>query len=147
MELTVKSAGPDMLPDIMRIERESFSDPWSLGSFASALNNPACKSYACFCDGAFAGYIMAFVISPEAEIINLAVDKNMRRNGIASCLINKLFEEALKEKCDTFFLEVRKSNTPARELYAKHGFEELGTRKRYYRNPVEDAIVMIKKAW
>ena len=87
--------------------------------------------------------ILGFLVSRriddgESEILNVAVHPEHRRTGIAS----ELIRTAILKRPGTHFLEVRESNEPARRLYRKLGFEEVGTRPDYYENPPEMAIVM-----
>ena len=75
----------------------------------------------------------------DPEILNLAVDPGRRRQGVAATLVRKL----LREIKDPLFLEVRAGNKPALGLYKKLGFKETGRRRSYYRNPPEDAVIMV----
>ncbi len=78
----------------------------------------------------------------EAEILNLGVAEPVRRRGIARALVRSLLAEFSGRGVRTVFLEVRESNRPARRLYESFGFREVGRRSRYYRQPVEDAVVL-----
>jgi ribosomal-protein-alanine N-acetyltransferase len=137
----IRQAVPSDLPALTEIENESFSaEPWPLDSFLA---------YDCLV-AELASEIAGFLISrevfagepapPEREILNLAVAKRFRRQGIASSLL--AFE--LQRK-DILFLEVRESNSGAQTLYRRFGFFEIGRRKDYYRHPSETAIVMRSK--
>ncbi|MCX6624861.1 MAG: ribosomal protein S18-alanine N-acetyltransferase, partial [Acidobacteria bacterium] len=89
------------------------------------------------------GKVHGFIVTrkaaaDESEVLNLAIDPEQRRLGIAS----ELMRHAMKRLPGEMFLEVRESNLPARNLYRKLGFEEAGLRKNYYQNPPESAIVM-----
>ena len=81
---------------------------------------------------------MDSVAPDEGEVLNLAVSPEFRRKGIARAL----FHAAHTELSGTVFLEVRESNAAARQLYAAYGFGEIGRRARYYRRPVEDAVIL-----
>lgn len=144
MELIIKKASVQMLDQIMRVENSSFSDPWSRGAFLHLFSNPIYRFYVCHVGTAFSGYIIGMLLPPEAEVINLAVDIPFRRAGVASALLERLIFEAEESGCHSFYLEVRRSNMAAIELYKKHGFMTLGTRKKYYRCPVEDALIMAR---
>jgi polysaccharide biosynthesis protein PslH len=90
-------------------------------------------------DHTIAGFMVSRrTASDEREILNIAVVREFRRTGVASTLINSLTDPSV-------FLEVRVSNAPARALYCKLAFEEVGTRRDYYDNPTEDAVVMRKR--
>jgi ribosomal-protein-alanine acetyltransferase len=101
--------------------------------------------FALFRSGRVAGFFVLSSVLDEAEIIEVAVSENLRRNGIASQLMTEVFEWCEKNGVANIFLEVRESNFPAIEYYKKYGFVENGIRKNYYRDPVENAILMLKK--
>ncbi len=132
------------LPEVARIERESFGDPWSQSSFLRILNDGVFCFLVCVEEGAVIGYVIGMIVSPEAEIINLAVDAPHRRKGVGSLLLDALIANAKSKGCGAFYLEVRRSNTGARQLYESFGFTCVGVRKRYYAKPVEDALLMLK---
>ena len=88
------------------------------------------------------GYSIMGLMVPDAEILNIAVDHNYRRQGIGEMLFDTLIAFGDKEDVSDFFLEVRESNEPAIELYRKKGLEVIGKRKDYYQMPVEDAVLM-----
>ncbi len=92
--------------------------------------------------GAVCGLIAFRVIADEAEILNLAVDSPHRRRGIASRLIGDAIEACRAAGAKKIFLEVRDSNKAARNLYARMEFLEAGRRRQYYRQPLEDAVVL-----
>jgi ribosomal-protein-alanine N-acetyltransferase len=81
----------------------------------------------------------------EAEILNLAIDSKARRKGAASALLTAALTEFHASGVRRIFLEVRESNHPAISLYEKHGFIRSSRRKQYYKNPIEDALVLEKK--
>ena len=129
---------------ILRIENESFSEPWSEASFNELAEN---KWHRIYClkggeDNAVRGYIGLAVSAPDAEITNLAVDKDLRGQGYGEKILSQALEMLKKQGVTTVFLEVRRSNAAARGLYEKTGFEEIGVRKNYYNKPREDAVVM-----
>lgn len=91
--------------------------------------------------GAIIAFLVARHLASEWELENIVVAANSRRKGIAVQLLNFLLEYALETHSTSVFLEVRESNTAARSLYERFGFQESGRRKSYYGNPQEDAIV------
>ena len=104
-----------------------------------------CKVFAAVRDGCIAGFLILSTVLDEAEIIEVAVSENLRKKGIASELMREIFDWCQKNGIIRIFLEVRESNLPARECYKKFGFSEDGQRKNYYRDPVEDAVLMSGK--
>jgi len=81
----------------------------------------------------------------EGNLVSIGVDDEFREMGIATTLLDIIYEMALERGVTSINLEVRESNVPAISLYEKEGFEAVGKRKNFYRNPTEDAILYIKK--
>lgn len=134
----------DQLEAVVRIEAESFPQPWSLQSFRSELDNNRLAAYlAARMDGRLVGYGGVWVILDDAHITTLAVDSRYRRLGIATGLLKALIRRAVEMGAKRMSLEVRPSNTAARRLYEKFGFTVKGVRKHYYFN--EDGLVMFKE--
>ena len=146
----IRRAVHDDLPSMLRIERESFSDPWTEESFVTAMSLermrvlvaewPAGEGR----DSArgLAGYVVALLIGPEAEIADLAVAPEWRRRGIGAALLRRAIAELELSGVRTLYLEVRESNQAARTLYESSGFRSVGRRRGYYRQPVEDALLL-----
>lgn len=103
------------------------------------------KVFAVFRDEKAAGFLILSTVLDEAEILEVAVSENLRRNGIGSELMTEVFGWCEKNGIGQIFLEVRESNFPAINCYRKFGFVENGVRKDYYRNPSENAVLMSKK--
>ena len=93
-----------------------------------------------------AGYIGSQTVMDETDMMNVAVHPDFRRQGIAEKLILELIDRLKTMKSHCLTLEVRASNDPAIALYGKLGFEQVGRRKNYYRNPREDALIL-RKEW
>ena len=89
------------------------------------------------------GFVCAKAVAGEWEIENVVVAAAFLRRGIANELVRELIQRAENEAASAILLEVRESNLPARRLYEKHGFREVGRRRGYYRDPVEDAILYV----
>lgn len=143
--ISVKKATDAMFDDILALENEAFSCPWSAQSFREAFESDNITIYSAHTsDGKLCGFACLMVIDYEAELLNIAVAKAQRRQGIGDMLMRHLIGEAEKKNVTDIFLEVRQSNEAAQKLYEKHGFEALGVRKKYYTSPVEDAVVMRK---
>lgn len=95
--------------------------------------------------GAVCGLIAFRIVADEAEILNLAVDSANRRRGIASRLIEDAIGACKAHGAKKIFLEVRDSNKAARNLYTRMAFSEAARRRGYYRSPLEDALVLVRK--
>jgi [ribosomal protein S18]-alanine N-acetyltransferase len=130
------------LEAVLAIERVSFSDPpWSRGSFASLLGDARVR-FTVACDPTVAGYVVTWVVADEGEIANLAVAPDRRRHGIGRRLLDHAVTEAIAAGARSLYLEVRESNVAARALYGCRGFAAVGRRPSYYKNPVEDALLL-----
>ena len=134
---------------IAAIEQRSFSDPWSERSFRDVLAHSR-MYFACVREGEadgrasprVLGYVVAWFASGQGEIANLAVDPDARGKGVGSALLDAALEQGKRQGAEEVFLEVRSSNRAARQLYESRGFSEVGRRRRYYRFPVEDAVIL-----
>ena len=117
---------------------------WSADDFLLASQRNFCLLVAE--EGDTVSGLVAFrMIEDEAEILNLAVDSSHRRRGIGSRLVEGMIEACKAAGVKKIFLEVRESNIGARNFYSRMGFTEAGRRGRYYRQPVEDALVLVRK--
>ena len=128
--------------DVYNVEINSFNIPWSINSFKDELKNSAAKYFVALVDSAVAGYIGMWEISGQCDITNVAVHPEFRRKGVAKKLIEYLIKYCKSHHLSPIFLEVRQSNEPAKSLYSGFGFKEVGTRKKYYADTGEDAIIM-----
>ena len=113
---------------------------WDSGSFPDALSAGASDASAL---PAAVGFLVAQCGGPEWELENMAVLPAFRRRGVGSALLGALLAEARGRQAERILLEVRPSNLPAMRLYGQGGFELLARRPGYYREPMEDALVMV----
>jgi ribosomal-protein-alanine N-acetyltransferase len=139
LELTDLSA-------IEAIEQKAYLTPWSRSMFASELAKPTS-----ICLGAFEGQdLVGYVINSRYvdawHVMNVAVDPEHQRRGIASALLERLFELTRDDERRGYTLEVRVSNEDAIRLYEKLGFDSRGTRRGYYTDNREDALIMWRDA-
>ncbi len=128
---------------IAELEKENFSDGWSLNSLKEEINNPNASYFVIRDDEngkvvAAAGMITSI---DTADIMNVSVKEEYRRKGLASKLLATLLEEGRKEGVKDFTLEVRENNHAARKLYEKTGFVFEGIRPKFYSNPTEGAAI------
>jgi len=145
--LVVRPATRRDVERIVAIERAAFSDPWSHDSFVALLVNPrvlfAVADWPAERGGTgVVGYVVAWFVVDEAEVANVAVAPDARGRGIGARLLDEALRAARDRGASSVYLEVRDSNAAARSLYETRGFVEVGRRRRYYRRPVEDALVM-----
>lgn len=131
--------------EIEKIEQKSFSDPWTVQSFASELLNPNSRFFVAEYDKKPVGYAVANNILGEVYITNIAVKTEYRKRGIARALLDKLIKTSIEEKAKLLTLEVRISNSIAINFYEREGFVICGQRKDFYENPKENAYIMTLK--
>ena len=128
---------------VAELERRIFKDPWSVSSCRGAMENPCVYAVTAEDeDGKIAGYGFLMGTQDEAELLRIAVDPDRRRQHIGSELLEDMLDYADYEGYTAIFLEVRDSNSAAIALYHKNGFELIGKRADYYKDPVEDALIM-----
>lgn len=128
------------LSEIAKIEILCFSQPWSYDALCDFTKYNHNHILVAEKDNKVAGYITYSAILDEVQIANVATHPDFRRQGIGKKLIEALISNS--NGCSVITLEVRQSNQPAKNLYAKCGFEITATRKNFYSSPVEDAILM-----
>lgn len=139
MELCFRPLTEEDLDEVYEIEIASFSDPWQRDFFAmDALH----ETFVVQEDRHIIGYICTMQVLDECTITNLAVKPDFRRQGIAKFIFDEFFKTMKNRDIRFYYLEVRASNKAAISLYQKLGFQQVGIRKEYYNNPVEDAVVM-----
>ena len=131
------------LDDILKVEKECFSDCWSEKMFKEEISGKFSHYYVAIVDKHAVAYMGMWSLSGEGYITNIAVAKDYRRRGIAKALILHFIEIAKRENLEFMTLEVRASNSPAIALYKSFGFLDVGIRKNYYENK-EDARLLTK---
>ena len=136
----------DHVPQVAQLERECFHDPWSENSIASELENPLSLWLVALDGQQVAGYVGSQSVVGEADMMNIAVSSQYRRMGIAQELVQRLVAALRENDVYSLSLEVRVSNEPAKAVYSKLGFRQVGCRPNYYRNPKEDALIL-RKEW
>lgn len=143
--LKIRKMKKQDVPQAAIIEKENFSIPWTEESFLQALEKKE-NIYLTALEGEeIIGYIGMWTVLDEGEITQVSVKKNCQGRHIGRRLLETLEEEGKKAGVISFFLEVRKSNAPAIQLYKNRGFSVQGIRKNFYENPREDGILMEKK--
>ncbi len=142
-ELLITRADAADLPVLLMLEHTAFSEPWGEGALATQLHNPnGITLLAREEAGEAVGYLAGSVLPPEGELYRIVTHPACRRQGIGEKIMYSFFDICSNIGADVLFLEVRSSNLPALSLYRKLGFLPVGTRKKYYRNPQEDALVL-----
>jgi ribosomal-protein-alanine N-acetyltransferase len=139
----IREMYPDDIPEIVNIERLSFSMPWSETSFRSEIYSRYSITRVAELNGIIVGYVCVKHVADECHLLDLAVHPAYRKRGIATVLLDNVIQELRVEGCRFFYLEVRASNYAAKKLYEKFGFNMVGVRKGYYVYPEEDAVIMM----
>lgn len=145
--VTIKRMESKDADAVVAIEAEVYgAHHWSKDSFLQELNNDLAYYYSLFTpDGKLAGYAGSWHILDEAHITNIAVAKEFQHRKYGEALLKKMIDDCYSEKVKYITLEVRVSNKPAIGLYSKYGFQSFGTRKKYYQDNDEDALIMWTK--
>jgi len=138
----------DDLVDIEEIERRSYPTPWSRSMFAGELAKPSSICLGAFEadneEGALVGYLIVSRYVDAWHVMNIAVDPEQRGRGVATMLLERLFELTADDARRGYTLEVRVSNRSAIDLYERLGFRAHGLRRGYYTDNREDALIMWK---
>lgn len=132
----------EYLENIAEAEKICIPEAWSREALAEFLSYDYNGAVVAHADGEFAAYLTYSKICDEIQIANVATLPQFRRNGIADKILCKLVNHAQETDVSVITLEVRSENAGAIALYEKHGFTVVGTRKGYYKNPADDALLM-----
>jgi [ribosomal protein S18]-alanine N-acetyltransferase len=130
------------LDEVLRIERESFSDPWDRDAFRSDIESPHVIALVIRRDSQCAGYVSCIALDDYGYIANIAVDKRYWASGIGRSLLDELKRRLLAKGTDQMVLDVRASNERAIRFYEKYGFGVITRRKKFYTSPPEDSFTM-----
>ena len=122
--------------DLVAEMLKNVPDGWSRTALSDSISNESIKSFVLEADGAVVAFA-SYVVADDAELVFVVTDEAHKRRGYGKMLLT----ESLKQLALPCVLEVRESNAPAIKLYEKLGFELLGTRKNFYSNPKESALI------
>ena len=129
---------------IAALEEAIFPDPWDYRSVVDLISTDGSMCFTAREGERVVAYVIGRLIAPEGEIYRVAVDPDYRRRGIAYRLLDYAVKTSRGKGLESLFLEVRSQNLPAIKLYTAYGFREIGLRRGYYKNPTDDAIIMLK---
>lgn len=132
------------LDGVLFVESETFTNPWTREMYAWELQNRAVCHILVVrtADRPVVGFCAFWLVVDEIHINNVAILPDLRGQGIGTTLMNRVFDEAKRLGARRATLEVRASNEGARRLYERLGFYVAGSRRHYYTNPVEDALIL-----
>ena len=142
--LEIKNAENAELAEIATLEKEIFSDAWSLKSLEETYEQKNAEIFAAKDQEKLIGYVIFYYVLDEGEIARIATAPALRRCGTATEMFRVLVDFCLEHQIEKIMLEVRDSNESARRFYRKCGFTEDGIRKNYYENPKENAVLLSK---
>lgn len=144
IQIKIEPMQKSQIEEVLEIEEQAYGEHhWSKDSFYGELSNNLAHYYCAFdLNGNLLGYAGSWLVIDEAHITTIAVKPEFMRKKIGEALLNKIINNCYKNEIKYITLEVRASNTPAIGLYEKYGFKSLGTRKGYYQNNNEDALIM-----
>ena len=143
-DLVLSPMVADDLDQVVEIERASFTNPWTREMFEGEMGRGAVSRSWVIRDrtAAVAGYCLGWLVAGELHISNLAVAPAQRRRGVGQRMLTAVLAEVAADGAHAATLEVRESNQSAINLYLRLGFRVVATRRRYYTDPVEDALVL-----
>ena len=143
MSYVIKPMLKEDLDIVSEIEQDAFGEHhWSKSAFYDELSNNLANYYCITENDAILGYIGFWHIIDEAHITTLGVKTDCRRKKLGERLLRHAIEQCYEKEIKYITLEVRVSNAAAIALYEKYGFKSLGTRKKYYQDNNEDALIM-----
>ena len=130
------------LDDVLEIENQSFSEPWSKDQLACAIGDQSAICIGLRLDGQLIGYTIGYLEAATFHLATLAIVRSQRGRGRGSNLLCEVLQHASELGCDRCTLEVRGLNQEARRLYGRHGFTAAEIRRDYYQNPRDHAVLM-----
>lgn len=142
MEIKLIPLEEKYLKQLHEIENLCFAVPWTIEDLTSEVKNKAAYYLLACLEEKVIGYGGFWKILEEGHITNIAVLPEYRTSGVGNLVLSSLITLAKELKITAMTLEVRRSNIPAQGLYSKHGFVNVGMRKKYYSDNNEDAIIM-----
>lgn len=143
MEIIIRGIVEGDIDQIVEIEKECFTTPWSRDAFLTEIRENKLARYVVVeVDGKVAGYGGVWLIVNEGHITNIAVKEEYRGLGVGNRILEGLIYYSTSKNIQSMTLEVRKSNIIAQNLYKKYGFVEYGIRPKYYSDNNEDALIM-----
>jgi [ribosomal protein S18]-alanine N-acetyltransferase len=134
--------GQEDIENLLSIETRCFPTPWNRKQFELGIKQKAFHVFGFKKDAALLAYVSFYKVEDEMEILNIAVRPESRRLGLGSRMLSTVLQIGSRMGIGKVYLEVRRGNEAARQLYAKHGFLAIGVRPKYYRDTGEDAILM-----
>ena len=143
--IKIREMIPDDVPEVMKIERASFNEPWAEVHFYFELYAKTSHNWVAVEKNDILGYLCFWKLQDELHINNIAVHKDMRRKGFAQKMLDELSKFAKKNNARILTLEVNENNSAAIAFYNNNGFKQVGVRPNYYEKDKADALILTKK--
>jgi ribosomal-protein-alanine N-acetyltransferase len=140
--ITITPMTEEDVPAVHALESLCFTSPWDITAYYRELENPSAVYRVALYGERLLGFGGMWAVDGEAHIVTLAVQPEFRRSGVGGKLLTVLLDEAHRLDVHSVTLEVRVGNVAARALYTSFGFTPLATRRNYYPDNGEDALVM-----
>jgi|SRR5208283_1974430 len=140
--VTIREMSTEDVPEILEIEKTSYTMPWSETSFLSEIYSRNSITRVAESKGKLVSYLCIKKVADEGHLLNLTVHQDYRRRGIARMIFKNAMDDLYANNCRFMYLEVRVSNNVAIKMYTDLHFKIIGTRKDYYIRPTEDALIM-----
>jgi ribosomal-protein-alanine N-acetyltransferase len=144
--ICIRKATEEDITGILEIVQEAISPAWTHGALLGEIYKEDSYFIVADEDLHIVGFAVMRQVDEDGELLQIAVNKTKRRSGIGDLLINAVLKQAKERAYNSVFLEVRINNNTAINLYKKHGFNIIRTRKNYYNEPIEDAYIMVRNA-
>ncbi len=146
MAITTRLADTNDLDALVRLEAACFDNPWPLAAFEQELQTPFSRVVLAFEEGSevLRGFVNYWVVEDELHLLTIAVEPSWRRRGLGRELLRLAETDGIGRGAAIGVLEVRKSNDAAQQMYGAAGYQQVGLRRRYYRNNGEDALVLLR---
>lgn len=139
-----RRATPADARGIAELEAAIFPDPWDYRSIVDLIITEGSMCFVAHDGERPVAYVIGRLIAPEGELYRVATHPDYRRRGVAYRLLDYSVKTSRGKGLESLFLEVRSQNIAAIKLYSAYGFEKIGIRRGYYKNPTDDAIIMLK---
>jgi len=139
----IRKAKATDLASLIELENTLFHPPFSYENLEKEVSDNEFSSVYVVEEGPiFLGFSILWILFEQAQVVQIGVDKAFQNRGYGKSLMKKMIDDAKKNGCEVMSLEVRVSNIPARSFYETFGFRQAALRRLYYRDPVEDGILL-----
>lgn len=143
--LTIRRMKESDIPEVARLEKEIFPDPWSEGAISETFEQEQTLLLVAYEDRKLIGYLILYFVLEEGEIARIAVIPECRRQGVGARMLLELEDLCEDNGITKLLLDVRESNETAISFYTSYGFGQDGVRRNFYSDPQEDGILMSRE--